>query len=77
MWTEKQAFGSVAEYERYKAEILGRVRPRSSAAGKIHSRLMREKKKPLPGEQTGERRREKYHDAIIQGRKEKVKWKIG
>lgn len=43
MWVEKQAFGSVAEYERYKAEVLGRVRPRSGGEGKIHNRLLRER----------------------------------
>lgn len=43
MWAEKQTFGSVAEYDRYKAEILGRVRPRSGTEGKIHNRLLRER----------------------------------
>lgn len=43
MWVEKQTFGSVAEYDRYKAEILGCVRPRGSAEGKIYNRLLRER----------------------------------
>lgn len=43
MWVEKQTFGSVAEYDRYKAEILGRVRPRGGAEGKIYNRLLRER----------------------------------
>lgn len=41
MWVEKQTFGSAAEYDRYKAEILGRVRPRSGTEGKIHNRLLK------------------------------------
>ena len=43
MWVEKQTFGSVAEYDRYKAEFLGRIRPRSGTEGKIHNRLLRER----------------------------------